>query len=208
MPKEIRLAIWIIVFILVVLAFLFWILYPLFRKKMMRKNPIESYYRHIMRLAKYGDYYLINGLKIRSDDPSSPKIDHILVGNKYFYLIYDYYFEGAVDANMSDDYWLYHKDDGKKERLFNPMRLAADASDQFSLVYSLNPSFLITIVLINDDCFISQFKNDEAHYLLTPLSKLDRLVDSFEKQDIAAFDANELEKIVQKLHARKEKEDA
>lgn len=203
MPKEVRLTIWIILFVVIVAAFLFWVFYPLFKKNMMRKNHKRYFYKKVSKIANYGDYYLINGMRIHQEDPSSPSIDHLLIGNKYFYLIYDYYFEGAVDASLEDDYWIYLKANGAKTKIPNPLKVSEGISDYLSLVNSIDPSYMVTIVLINDDCFISSFQNNDGKANLSTLSKLEKLINSYESQNIGDFDGKALAKIVDNFAGKK-----
>ncbi len=162
----------------------------------MRRDPKKIFHKKVMKIAEYGDYYLLNEIKVHPEDPSSPSIDHLLIGNKYFYLIYDYYFEGAVDAALNDDYWTYHKMDGTKSKIINPLRKSFEISDYFSLANSLDSSYVLTIVLINDDCFINPIKNTNQKINLATLSKLEKIINNFESQPIGNFDGNALNIIV------------
>ncbi len=196
MPKEVRLALWIVLFVLVVLAFLFWIIYPIFQTKRMRRHPKQAFYRKVLKIANYRDYYLINEFKVHSDDEYSPSVDHLLLGNKYIYLIYDYYFEGAVDASLEDDYWIYHKMDGSKVKISNPIKKSKKISEYFAVANSIDPAYMVTIVLINNDCFISPIKNASQKEKLVTLSKLEKLIGSYESQDIGNFDEKGMSRLI------------
>lgn len=181
------------------MAFLFWILYPKFKKSVTRKTPKKVYFKKVMRVAKYGDYYLVNDVKIHKEDPHSPTIDHLLAGNKYLYLIFDYYFEGAVDASLNDEYWTYHKTDGTKAKILNPIKKSAQIGEYFASNNYLDHSFIVTIVLINNDCFISPIKNDGEQEELVPLSKLEKLIRSYESHKVSEFNSDDLAKVIKRF---------
>ncbi len=203
MPKEIRLAIWIVLFVLVVLAFLFWIIYPIILKKWMRKHPKQAFYKKIIKIANYRDYYLINEFKVHPEDEYSPSVDHLLLGNKYIYLIYDYYFEGAVDASLEDDYWIYHKMDKTKVKITNPIKKSKKITEYFAVANSIDPAYMVTIVLINNDCFISPIKNASKKENLVTLSKLEKLINSYESQDIGNFDEKGMNRLIELFAEKK-----
>ncbi len=202
-PKEVRLTIWIVLLVVVVFGFLFWILYPSLRKLRMKKNVKKSFYKKVAKVANYGDYYLINEMAIHPENPSSPSIDHLLIGNKYFYLIYDYFFDGALDASAEDEYWTYHKKKGSKVKIENPLKVSSEISQYFALVNSIDQSYMVTIVLINDDCFISQLQNDDGKLKLVTLSKLEKLINSYEKENIGNFDGKALSSVVDNFVRKK-----
>ncbi len=204
MPKEVRLTIWLVLLFVIISAFLFWIFYPPIKKKIMKKNVKKFFYKKVIKVANYGDYYLINEVVIRPENANSPSIDHLLIGNKYFYLIYDYCFDGAVDASFEDEYWTYHKAKGNKVKIENPLKVSDEISQYFALTNSIDPSYMVTIVLINDDCFISQLQNEETKLNLITLSKLEKLIDSYENQDIGDFDAKALAKVVENFSRKKQ----
>ena len=79
--------------IAVVVLVVFFIVIPINRKR--EKNSFKEYcYKAIYKIAFDEDYYLINNFSYRVDSSKIAKIDHVLFGNKYIYLIIDVYYEG------------------------------------------------------------------------------------------------------------------
>ena len=208
MTQTAKLAIWIILFVLIVIFFAVWIFYGPFKRWYTRKDPRKAYYHKIRSIADLRDYYLINEFYLFLKEKSSIRIDHLLAGDKYVYLIFDYYFSGAMDANAIDDYWLYHRADGTKERIPNPIHEAETMLGRFSLRCQIPSDLLVAIVLINDDCFFTPFKNEEKAPTLVPISKLGKVIASYEGRDIKPLSRGELAQVIKKLAAMKEKENA
>ena len=74
---------------------------------MLEKRYINIYGRKIYHIALDNDYYLINNVKLASHDDKIASINHLLFGDKYIYLISDYYYRGEVSAKESDLSWIY-----------------------------------------------------------------------------------------------------
>ena len=82
------------------------------RKKKYREL---SYYK-IRDVVLNNDYYLINNFKFKIDDKTSYIVDHIIGGDKYFYIISDYYFgSGSLTGNINDQSLIYTNKKGKKK---------------------------------------------------------------------------------------------
>ncbi len=205
MNQQAKLAIWIILFVLIVVGFCLWIFYRPFWRWYTRRNPQKAYYHSIRTLADLRDYYLINEFKVEVDEKNSIRIDHILAGDKYIYLLFDRYFSGAMDANPLDDYWLYHRADGTKERIVNPIHEAEAMMSFFSMQTHVSSDLLVGIVLINDDCFFTPFKNEGKTPILVPISKLKKVISSYEGRDIQSLSRNELYRVIQNLAVWKER---
>ena len=77
------------------------IVLPLNNKR--QKNNFNEYcYKAIYKIAFDEDYYLINNFLFRVDQTTVARIDHILFGNKYIYIIVDTYYEGDLVGKYQD----------------------------------------------------------------------------------------------------------
>ena len=82
------------------LAIIFLVIYPIVRRNDYRENFLKKYGKKIYDIANKNDYYLINELSLKLNDDSLVNIDHLLLANKYLFLISDYYFEGTVENKI------------------------------------------------------------------------------------------------------------
>jgi hypothetical protein len=195
-----RLTVFIVAVILTSLLFLLLFFYKPVKAFIFRHNVSKVFYSRVMKLAKYNDFYLINDLKIKVGGEDFVTIDHVLGGDKFIYLITDCYFEGALSAKREDQNWIYYKKGGKKERILNPLFTNAKAVDHLSIASGINSSFLVGIVLVNDDCFVTPFDNVEGSSFFTPLSKLKDVIAAFEKKDVKPFVKEELWQTIHDLY--------
>ncbi len=196
-------------FVVIVTICVFLLLYLFFHNRLkaffMKRNVTRFYYRKVMKEAQKGDYYLVNDILYRLGGSDYVHIDHVLGGDKFIYVITDIYYEGAVSGKSTDAYWINYFKKDKKKKVANPILQSKQALERFSKASGINTSFLVGIVLVNDDCFITPIDSRRDEPLLTPLSRLGKVVSAYEKNDVYPFVSQELEKVMVSLHEDKER---
>ncbi len=207
MPFQVRLTIFIVGAALAGAAFLLWFLYRPLKRFLGRHNLSHVFFNGVMKVARNGDYYLLNDLNLKIGGEDYLKIDHVLGGDKFIYVITDEYYEGAINAKPGDNRWVYYKKGGTKCDIPNPLLYNKLAMDRLSLQSGISSAFLVGIVLINDDCFVNAYENQDGEVLLVPVSKLGKVVEGYEKKDIQPFVKNELWQTVHDLHDLSVKEE-
>lgn len=197
--------------VLLVLSVLFVIFFPKIRKKNLRNNYVSIYGKQIYKLALEQDYYLINKLLLKTHEGTSIDIDHFLCGNKYIYVIKDYYFDGGLSADENDRAWIYYHKVGKKnvkELIDNPLLLNQKRVNILSKITGLDSSLIISVVLINSDCQINKFVGKSKNNFLVTRSNFKKFIKSFENKNIAKINDSQLSIAVNdiaKLNERKNK---
>ena len=197
--------------ILTTLSILFFLLFPLIKRNSLRKNFINSYGRVVYGLANEKDFYLINRLLLKSNDGNNIDIDHLLLTNKYIFVIKDFYFEGALLGKDSDNTWVYYFGSVKepsKKLVPNPLFENDRRLNKLSLITGLDKSFLISLILVNDDCDLSLLKKDDPNTYVVRLKELKPLIEKIESSNVAPLNDDQLKWAVQdiaKLNLRKKK---
>ena len=206
MPYFVRLVIYIAICVLLFFIFIFLFFYRYIKKFFIKKNVAKFYYHKVNKEAYLRDFYLVNDINYNLGGSEYVHIDHVLGGNKYIYVISDVYFDGAISAKKEDAYWVNYLNNGKKVNIRNPLFVSDIAVNRFSKASGINASFLIGIVLVNNDCLITPFNNERGESIFTPLSRLSKVIGTFEKDEIDPLVQEELEKVMINLHNEKEKE--
>lgn len=159
-----------------------------FRKKKYR----ELSYFKIRDVVLNNDFYLINNFKFKIDDNTTLIVDHIIGGEKYFYIISDYYFgNGSLTGNINDQSLIYTNKKGKKSYTDNPITLNKKLVSKLSNVTGIDPSLMIGIVLINNSCFVNVLSSSKQFYAIEK-KKLDPLIRAIESRNIAPINEDEL----------------
>jgi hypothetical protein len=201
MPQEVRLTIFIIVAIFAGLGFFAWFFYRPLKRHLWRHHPEKFFYGKVMRVTRDNDFYLLNNLVIDSGTAQEVKIDHLIGGNRFLFVISDRYYDGALNAQADEPTWIQYPKRNKKIAIPNPLLENRYAISRLSVTSGISSSYMIGIVLINNDCFVTPFELEPTASLLVPLSKLEKVVESYENQaNVPPFRAKELWQTIQDLH--------
>ena len=202
--------IFIIVVPIVLGVIIFLAIYFPVRNKRMKTEYKYYYYKRIYKLAMDKDYYLINNFLFKIDDSHVARIDHILFGDKYIYIISDSYFPGDIDGKENDPSIILINKQGKKNYEDNPLNFNKRLTSRLSLITGINPSLMIGICMINDNCHCSVKTTSKSYYIIQN-NKFKKLVRAIESRDIGNINKDQLAnavKAINKLNRRKRKDGA
>ena len=191
--------------IVILVAVIFYVLY---RRHFIKKNYKLFYYKRIYKIAMNNDYYLINNFLFKIDDTHVGKIDHILFGDKYIYVLIDSYFNGDIIGKEDDKSVIVLGRDGKKYYDDNPLVVNKKLISKLSVITGINPSLLIGICIINDDCRYGIQTTGKSFYYIQS-NKLKALVKAIESRPVGAINKEQLAsavKAIDKLNRRKKGE--
>jgi len=200
MPFEVKVVIFIIACLLLAVLFFLLFFYKPLRKLYYRHAQKEFFYRKVMKVVRNGDYYLLNGLRLSLGSGQYVVIDHLIGGDKYIYVLMDFYCEGALSVMPFDSKWVSYRKNGMKTEIANPLIAVRNVLVRLAMQTGISSSFLVGIVLINDDCFVNAFHNNEDDVQLIPLSKLQKVIDSYEAHSLAPFVPKELRQVIHDLY--------
>lgn len=195
----------IIIVPVVVLLIIFLAIYFPLRNKKMKTDYKYFYYKRLYKLAMDKDYYLINNFLFKIDDAHVGRIDHILFGDKYIYIINDIYYDGDIEGKENDQSIILINRNGKKNYEDNPILNNRKIANKLSLITGINPSLIIGICLINDNCRCSVQNSSKSFYIIQS-SNFSKLVKAIESRDIGVINKEQLAsavKAINKLNRRK-----
>lgn len=159
-----------------------------FRKKKYR----ELSYLKIKDVVLNNDYYLINNFRFKIDDKKTVLIDHIIGGEKYFYIISDYYYgRGSLTGRVEDQSLIFENSKGKKSYTDNPVLENKKLLSRLSNVTGIEPSLMVGLVLVNNSCPVSIQSNSKQFYIIQK-KQLAPLIKAIESRNISEINANEL----------------
>ncbi len=190
----------IIAICLIAFILLFLLIFPVAKRHYSFKNFQNIYYKAIRNVADIGDYYLINNLVIKNNNQLVCRIDHVLFGDKYIYVIKDRYYRGAISGNRDDSTWFFYSNDGKKYEMENPMHVNEKRVEKLSLVTQIDRSFFISVVIINDNCVIKNANElNKDNSFIVSKKNFKKIIKMVEKRDVKRMDQKQLEYAVQDI---------
>ena len=187
-----------LIFILLLLLFL--IIFPFAKRHYNFKNFQKIYYKEIRKIAEINDYYLINNLVIKNNNQLICRIDHVLFGDKYIYVIKDRYYRGAISGKKEDSTWFFYSNQKKQFEMDNPMAMNEKRLEKLSLVTNIDKSFFISILVINDNCVVKTANElNKNNSFIVSKKNLRKLIKNIEKRNVKNMDQKQLEFAVQDI---------
>ena len=190
---------------IVVLLFLAVLLYFPIASAYQKKNFQIHFYKRVYQVALDNDFYLINQFVFKIDSSKNAMVDHILFGNKYIYVIISKYYQGDLIGKYLDKSLVFISHKGKKCYTDNPFNEIKTLASKLSSSTSVDPSLMIGIVLINDDCKVA-VQSDSKQFYIIQRKRFAGLINAIESRQIDTINEAQLEKAVQsiaKLNKRK-----
>ena len=163
-----------------------------------RKHFQIHFYKRVYKVALESDYYLINQFVFKVDSGVYAKVDHILFGNKYIYAISSKYYEGDLVGKSSDKSLIFISHKGKKCYTDNPILQSKQLTSKLSSFVGLDPTLLVGIVLINDDCKV-EVQSDSKQFYIIQRKRLPSLIKAIESRPVAPINETQLAKAVQSI---------
>lgn len=191
---------------IVVLTLLFFFIFIPLRKRYIKKNYDEYYYRTIHRIVTNEDYYLINRFLFKVDDSRTGTIDHILFGDKYIYIISSKYYDGDLIGKQYDKSLILINSKGKKCYVNNPFLENKLLLERLSMNTDVDSQLMIGIVLVNKNVNIN-VTNESKQYYAIQVNKLPQLVKAIESREIPTINETQLAravKVFDKLNRRRD----
>lgn len=192
--------------IVIVALVVFFIVLPV------NKSREKKYFREycgkaIYKIAFNEDYYLINDMRFKVDSGKVAKIDHILFGNKYIYIINDAYYEGDLTGKEVDKSLILIDRKGKKYYTENQYLISKSIIKALTDSTGIGNDLLIGIVVINNNCKINIETTNKQYYIIQK-NKLKRLIRAIESRPVGNINAGQLDNLVKaidKLNRTKKK---
>lgn len=191
MPYNVEFTLFIVLACTAGLAFLFWFLYGPIKRFLYAHHTVRMYYKKVCRVALDNDFYLINQFTNSTAELEEFHIDHILIGNKFFYCIRDRYYDGALAAKESNPSWIFFRKN-KARYITNPLDLNKLRVQRLSLMSGIDEQMFISIVLINDDCYLTPYQPTSTDNYLSSLKDFPKLIEQLEAREVDPLDPREI----------------
>lgn len=202
MPHEVRLTLWIVSAVLVFAGLAFWIIYPRVKHRLSQENYKRFDYDVIARLVKNNDYYLINSFTFETG--STPLvIDHLIGGDKYLYVVIDYFIPGTLEVDPRLKYAMVYRKGNEKLEMLSPYEMVRAAIERLSTLSGIPSEYIVGIALINDDAVVLGNAHPSADLYLSTPHQIGKIIWSYEKRDVKPFVSSQLWQAIQDLHAIK-----
>ena len=195
--STIQLAFFIVVPVVVLLFAAFCLYFPISHAYRAKHFQIH-YYKKVYRVALDHDYFLINQFVFKVDSAKVANVDHILFGGKYIYVITSMYYQGDLVGKYHDKSLIFISHKGKKCYTDNPYNQVKFLASKLSSSTGIDPSLMIGIVLINDDCKVA-VESDSKQFYIIQRKRFPALIKAIESRPVSEINQAQLAKAVQSI---------
>ena len=182
---------------IVVFALSFFFIFLPLRERHIKNHFKEYCYKQIYKVAFDEDYYLINNFTFKVDG-KTVCIDHILFGNKYFYVIIDNYLPGDLIGNENDKSLILIDRHNQKFYTENQFQTCKALMDYLKAKTGIGKDLLIGIAIVNNDCKVGVESNSKQFYIIQR-NKFKKLVKAIESREVAKINQQEMDRFVKSL---------
>lgn len=193
--------------ILLLLVILFIVFYPKIKNAKLKKDYVSIYGKKIYQYALHNDLYLINELELKGNDDQKLRIDHLLFGTKYIYLITDYYLPGTVEAKVNDRSFIYTSLDKNPKKVYiDNLFLSADVlTKKVASNLGLNPNLFIPISIVDNDSDFGNLKLNVGDNYIVHFSNINKILNSLEARNVPPLNDNQLRYTVKDVNRLNER---
>ena len=193
-------ALLIILIILLVLAVVFFVTFPIFKRRIFSKNYNAFCDRKIRVIANKNQLNFLSNFKLNLYGEEDAKIDHIIFGRKYIYILTNYYFDGDIKGTSDNNSWILNKrGNNGSEYIDNISNQLSRKNGVFSSKISANPELILPIAILNNDCAINVNGINNNNTFVIHYSSLKKLIKNLESRDIADIDSEKEKNIYENL---------
>lgn len=205
-------AIKVIVILLVVLLFLLAI-YGLFRPQIHRFLGRKTYRKKVYKVlhfyAEEKDQLLLNNAMFLFPGEKEPVVfDHILLADKYVYVVMDIHYDGGIYGNLNDPS-LFHEDLKKKvEKIPNPIQVNAERISKLEKMINVEPDakLFVNVVCYNKDLLLPPgMKKKEQGLFFLPVNELEKTIEAAETDNVQTISHEKSEKLINLFKERSER---
>lgn len=191
--------------ILLVLAIVFFIGFPIYKRKILAEKYNDFCKRKIERICIKNNYKILNNLDVQNYDLQNLKIDHVVFGKKFIYLINDYYLNGDVTGDKKDNSWVYYNRVKKSTHYINNLNIVGEKNIQdFAGIFNTNPDILLSISVIPNECRFSVKDANKPSSYVSNYWMVKKIIKYLERSKINDLNNKQLVEIFELIRSKNE----
>lgn len=202
-----KLALFIVLLFLLVVAITFFSVYPILKRKSIKKEFKKFCVNKVEFISSSNGFRVISNLDLLSYENGRVKIDHVIFGNKYIYIVTDYPLIGSIIGDKKDNSWLYKKFGEKHPNYIENLFTASEKNiGEFIGIINENPHKIVAISLIPDECTICVKPMKNGNSRLAYFSEFGDVITAFENEETESLDQERISQIFELIRYKNEEE--
>lgn len=180
--------------ILLVLAVVFFISYPILKRKFVAKKYNVLIDKKVRAISTKNNLKFLSNVRLNFYSQEKGKIDHIIFGKKYIYILANFYFDGDIKGTIDNNSWILEKrGDNGCEYIDNISYDLSEKNRVFSSKINANPELIVPIAIVNNECEIKVNGINNNNTFVVHYSSLKKLIKKLESRNLPDLDQNQLQ---------------
>jgi hypothetical protein len=193
--------------VILILLSLFFLFDDLLLDRREKKEFQRKVYKELHYFVEEQDQLLLNhvNLYLSPDSADLSLFDHILLADKYVYVIHDFYAHGGIYGNVKDAMLFLKGYDEEIKNIPNPILQNEEEVKKLEEFLSIQHSdkILVSVVTYNSSLIVPDgIGKKEQNSWFLPLSDLVKTIRQAEQDDVTPISHEKTEKIVKALQER------
>ena len=179
-----------IILVLFIVAF---VLFLVFLKKMTLETFKKLAIKKVSRIARRNKLFTVPNLNILNYEREKIRVDHVIFGNKFIYIITDFMLKGFVSGEVNDNSWVYYNKIKRKNEYLENLSSVSDKNiREFAEILGIKAEFIVSICLVPNECDFTVKQLEYNKKMVVHYSSLNRKIKELEKIDIGAFNKEQI----------------
>lgn len=180
--------------ILLVVAVVFFISYPILKRKFVAKKYNVLIDKKVRAISTKNNLKFLSNIRLNFYNREKGKIDHIIFGKKYIYILANFYFDGDIKGTIDNNSWILEKrGDNGCEYIDNISYDLSEKNRVFSSKINANPELIVPIAIVNNECEIKVNGINNNNTFVVHYSSLKKLIKKLESRNLPDLDQNQLQ---------------
>lgn len=203
----VKLVVFLIIFTILFIALIIGFFSDDIKNALEKKNHKKNVYKNLHNFVEENDQLLINNACFYfKDDPSiAHYIDHILICDKYVYIIKDYVNEGGIFGNIVDPHLFKLDKHNNKHTIDNPVLQNLEMVEKIEKLTNIDHDehLYVSVVVYNNSLVVPKgisIKNQNSWFI--PLKDLTKTIKTAEEDDIQPLQTEKSQRLAVALKDR------
>ncbi len=195
-----------LVVVLVLLLFILGFFYYEITAAIEKRTYRHKVYKVLHYYVEEKDQLLVNNAEVDIKGESEPVLfDHVVLADKYIYLVQDLYFDGAIYGNVSDPYIWMKDNKGKTMRIANPVLTNKKRMEGLEdlIGVSHDDHIFVSVIVYNSSLLVplNMVTKVRGDFFLS-VNDLEKTIKAAEKDEVPPIPHEKTEALVQLFKKR------
>ena len=195
----------IILSILLVFCVILLVSYILFIKGLTAEKFNEFCNKKIGKISTKNNLKYLDKISLYNFAQEKVKIDSIIFGKKFIYLVTNSFLLGNVEGDKNDNSWIYYNRQSKTQKYIeNLLDVGNKNIQEIAGILAINAELLVSIAVTPNECNFNVKNAQEQQNFVTSYLKLSSKISEFESKNVSVLKSEQINDKISVLKKKNE----